>query len=121
MIEAYSSVRDPERFRPSEVPNFWTPVDEVAVAGFPVEYVGTDGFGIFVGPSLTLDGAFDEVREALADVHALEYGNCRSQGPLEVCTTEVATNQTRLIMSHPTEPAGRTVLVCVERTLAGDR
>lgn len=113
--DAYDAVRDPDRFRPSELPDFWVPVGELSAGGFPVRFFGTEGFGIFEGPNLILAGAIDEVREALAEGHELEYGHCRAQSPVAVCATEVERGRTRLVMGHPTEPDESTVLICVER------
>ena len=115
IARVFDELSDPDRFAPSdEYPGFWAPTDGTEVVGFAVQYLGLSGYGIFEGPSLVLLGAFDEVRGALADEASVDYGDCRADGLLKVCTKEVASNQSRLVMSHPTDPAERTVLVCVE-------
>ena len=85
-----------------------------AVADFPVRYLGVSGYGIFKGPNLVLRGAFDEVREALADEAGVDRDDCRADGLPKVCTGAIAANRSRLTASHPTDPAERTVPVCVE-------
>ena len=114
IAQVFDDLDDPARFRPSEYPAFWVPAEDTAVVGFPVQYLGISGYGIFEGPNLILLGAFDEVRAALESEAGVDYGDCRADGLLKVCTKEIAENQSRLIMSHPRDPAARTVLVCVE-------
>ena len=114
ITQVFDDLDDPTRFRPSGYPAFWAPAEDTAVAGFPVQYLGISGYGIFEGPNLILLGAFDEVRAALETEAAVDYDDCRADGLLKVCTKEIAENQSRLLMSHPRDPAARSVLVCVE-------
>ena len=114
MATVFADLNDSDRFLPSEYPAFWTPVGDVTAAGVSVQYVGTSGYGIFEGMNLVVSGRFDDVRAALSETASVDYDDCRADGLLNVCTSEVAPGQSRMIMSHPTDPAERTVLICVE-------
>ena len=114
MAKVFASLDDEEIFRTSEFQGFWTPTRETAVAGLPVQYFGGSGFGIFEGVNVILTADFDDVRTTLSRERSIDYGDCRAEGLLRVCTREIAPGFSRMIMSHPTDPAERTVLICVE-------
>ena len=115
MESLFADLRNKEIFVPSGTASVYlTPAEPMTVADANLDSFGPAGFGIFKGPSVVLDGSFEEVKATLSAEHAVDYGNCKSNGQLKVCSRELAPGLSRLLMSHPGQPTRQAVLICVE-------
>ena len=118
MEQAMDAVLSGKSAHAAEVEGFYTPDPPAKLLGFPLQFIGFKGFGIFHGVNVTLGGEFHAVKKALQAQQITYDSKCAStpEMHLYVCHQDLNERYARMIMTHPRNPEHQTILICVDKT-----
>lgn len=117
MEQTLASFKEKKGIKLSEVNGFYEPTTKKQVLGFPLHFIGLNGFGPFKGISLSVGGEFNTVKQALEKQQGIQYDHCKSNSKLhlETCHQNLSKQYGHVVMTHPSNPRAQVVLICVDK------
>lgn len=106
-----------QSIKPAGVPGFYQLDPPMQLLGFPIHFIGMEGYGPFSGISVSLGGDFEAIKHSLQKQQGIHYHRCETESSLHLrtCHQDINDHYGHVIFTHPHDPQRQVILICVDK------